>query len=176
MKFKLSLTVPSEAEVVAGLSVDADPGLARARTTLQHARVESDRARQQLVDAGVAIDHLKSDVAAGRRPIVDLEGALRSREALALTMPKHEQRAAAAAAEVERAAKDARQSVVAEASRRAAELQAVADQLAPVLEAIAIAESALDEMLLRLGERNGVKPVTWPQCLEDAGGMFTARQ
>lgn len=169
MNIKLRLSVPSEAEVIAGLSVDNAPALLRARGHADAAHADLARAIHRIVEASATVDRLRLDVPAGRGTAADLEAALRAQQAAALLVSGHQVRVTEADADVAAALEAARAAVIREASRRRDELQRTADELTPVLEALRDAERALDNIVVPLGQVAGVAPVTWPQCRNDQG-------
>jgi hypothetical protein len=175
MKFKCSINVPAPEEATADLDPTADAGLRLAHERVTKERGELTRAEGRLRDAGARADELARDVPAGRATVADLDNALRAKQTAALVMPGHQARVADAEAAESAAQKQARDRVIAEANRRGAELQAAADELAPVLTALIEAEAALDTVVLKLGGP-GVKAVTWPACANDEGRSIAAFQ
>jgi hypothetical protein len=176
MKFKLSGTVPTPAEVVAGSDPERDPAVIMAREALANLTREAAHAAVRLVDATARVDALKRDVPSGHASMTDLEAAIREQQAAALTLPSYQARVTDADKAVVAALVTAKATVIREAFRRAAELQDVADKIRPILEALAAAEAALDQVVIPLGASNGVAPVTWPASSEDAGAYRRARQ
>ena len=177
MKCKLELSVPSPEEILKGLCPDDDTGLKLARETAQNVRGELAHATQRLSDAGAIVSSTKAAVAGGRASTGDLEAALRSQSAAALVLPAYQRRAIEADSAIVVALTHAKASVVAEAGRRRDGLQATADKLAPGLNALRVAEEALDDLMSKImGQPACVTAVEWPCSLEHSAVISHGRQ
>jgi len=167
MKFKIAINVLTPEEARAGLTLDTDAGLRMVHEFVTRQRADLARADGQLRDATARVDMLAKDVPAGRATPADLDDALRAKQGAALTAPGFQARVTDAEAAVVQAKTQASARIIAEARRRGKALQDAADELTPVLLALSDAEAALDQVVLSLGDKHGIPPVTWPTCTED---------
>ena len=178
MKFgKLDFTIPTPAEIIAGLDVDADTGLKLAREVATNARRELAHATQRLEEAGARVADLKVKVPDGRAALGDLEAALREQAAAAMVLPGHQQRVIDAEKNITTALQRAKQAIVTEAGRRRDTLQAVADRVVPVLNALRDGEEALDDLMSKImGQPACVAAVEWPCSLEHSAVISHGKQ
>lgn len=169
-KFK----VPTPDEIVSGLDLATAAPVIAARQAVEAARQALDRARQQADAALRAIEPLRERVATQQAPVSALEDALRARDAHALVIPPHERRLADAEARLTVAQREATAAIIAEAERRRDELQAVADQVAPLLDHLKECEGRLDQAVRRVGA-SCVTALVWPDTLDTDYAIGGAR-
>lgn len=170
---KLSaVKIPEPADVTAGLTVDGDPGVTAARDARREREHEHERAKARATEAAQAVDRVRQGVTAGRLPVPELERAVVAATTAALLVGPAERAVADAGERVAAAEAAARKAIAAEAARRRDALQAIADQVAPVLTALLQAEIALNEAAIRATAwtnargigfaGKGVDAVCWP--------------
>lgn len=176
MRFKIAVTVFSPAEIVSGLDPEADGKVLMARAAAETARRASDDASRTSEQANARVAYLKAAVASGGSTVDDLQAALTAQAAAALVLPGFKTRVDQAATAIADAEKAARANVVREAGKRRDALQVVADELCPILEALRADEEALDTVVLKMGQGDGVKAVTWPLSVEAAAAIRHAHE
>ena len=148
MKKTLKLDLPTTDEITADLEqLTCYPALGKTEGRLAAAEAALSDARQRLEDATKVLDELPAKVSSGAATQADLERAVSTQRAEELMVPEHERALSDAQAALEEARRHARAATVEEARRRRDALQAVADELSPVLEELRDLELALQEAL-----------------------------
>ncbi len=163
---KLMKRVPTADQMTAGLRVADEPGVRMAQDALANANSEHRRAQQRLREASDTVARLPRAVAAGTDPVSSLETALAAERTAALLVPQYADRVTAAERALNTATAAATRMLIAETERRRDTLQAIADEISPMLEALRVAEFALDEARAALDGKS-VPALTWPQSVVD---------
>lgn len=168
MKFVLKLDVPDNS--ARGLEIDrVYPAWPDARAATAAAIQQLEKRRRLLAADEAEVARLPEEVQAGHVAPSVLESAIRRREMTALMVPADEAAVRNAEAHERRSHAAAIEALRAEVKRRYVPLQAIADQLGGVLDALRDAESAIDQELVRqqpitMGMVDGL---VWRSCVRD---------
>ena len=176
MRFKIgTLEIPSD--LTASLTIDGDNGIAKANDALSAASSGTADARERLDVSRRLVARLPADVEAGRAPAAALDDALRAVDAGRLRIEAADAKERSAQDAVARALELAHASLLDRATKRRDEMQAIADRLEPLLEALRNAAIAIDDTLRAATagslDRAGrpvqlvVNALTWSPCLRD---------
>lgn len=163
MKKTIKVDLPERAALAAAHVVRVAPAFA---ADLDDAERALRATRDRFGRVNARVEELRESVARGAAQPTALENALMERSAAALAIAPGEARVQQARATLAAAEQRAREAVVTEAGRWRDELQAVADQLAPVLEELRTLEAALDRAVVAAAPAlQGVPPLEWPSTL-----------
>jgi hypothetical protein len=123
-------------------------------------------AREAAAARLVDVERVRAAVTAGRAATADLERALTSRDAAALLVEPAAERMRATESALSAAKGSAVRRVLEDAAGFRAELQAIADDLAPVLEELRVLEQAIDTAVQAVKPSDSLQPaLTWPSAL-----------
>ncbi|HXF83147.1 MAG TPA: hypothetical protein VNN19_10385 [bacterium] len=160
MKTEIRLDLPSTGEIIRGLTpAEVHPAFAEAERRLKDAeqRLVDTEARRRASE--VTVDRLRRDVATGRAAVAELEAAIGTVRALALTIPALEREIEEAKAGRDAEWRKAQDKIQERVRHRAQHLKDVAARIAPVLEELRRLDVALGQMVDRDAVTVGV---TWP--------------
>jgi hypothetical protein len=177
MKYKIACELTDAEGIIHGLVLSEDGNVSAARTAKEQADRQLLNAEHRLHEATALVDRVKAAVPQGRATGTELHQAMQEQRACALVLPQHKRGVEVATAEIARAEIRARARIVEIAEQRWKELQAVADQVAPVLNRLRQLETALDEAVEKATRTTsaagtvlngqGIRALTWPASLED---------
>ena len=179
MAMKINIIIPSVDEVVAELDPEQAQAAVEAALKLEDSETAMREAREQLNQCSKRARELREQAPRGQASMADLEAALAAERAAAVAVPSHEERVREAGKALERAQAVAREASADEARRRASQLQRIADELAPALEALREAEHELQSTISSacsytkpIGNQDwpvkgpDLEPVSWPASLK----------
>jgi hypothetical protein len=163
-------TLPDEGVLANELVPLAD---ARWRSAVTSAEQRRDAITAESTALAITIDGLPRRIFAGEATERELEQAIARHRALALLLPEAERAIDAAKQALAAAELAERQRCLAKAQERRNELQAVVDELIPVLNAVKSLEGTLDQSVnqLALPGVSSVPGVEWPMSVSDEAWM-----
>jgi hypothetical protein len=164
-KFQHSLRCHEPADLADALAAHRTP-----QAVIVAQQIEAEAQRQleaKRAELGRTIDRVNACLRA-RDAADEYRDAMAAQRHATAQIPLLEQAAQAAAAAVARAREDAGRELVVRAEALRDELQAVANQLAPVLELLIECERRLDDEVRRVVPTfTGVRALDWPACVSD---------
>jgi chromosome segregation ATPase len=167
VKRTIKIDLPERNALAAAIAVAVDPKFA---ADLAAAERRLREGRDYQVACGRDIEQLRVAVARGAATYAALEAALNRATAAQLVIEAAERDVALASSASLDAAQAVKHQTYQRACRRRDELQAIADQIAPVLDELRDLERELDYHA-RAAVDKEVPPLSWPQSLVDEGGF-----
>ena len=169
MKFTVKLDLPTMEAITHGLEPHSVyPPLAAAEVAERERAQDLEAAQIAVTETIRRCERAAVDVREGRAAVAELSAAVQARHAAVLMLEPARDALRDATAHRERAEQLSRDRVLEVARERNRELEAAADKLAPVLQALKDLEAALDVAATREAGRGANLPdVTWPECLRD---------
>lgn len=163
MKKTIRVDLPERAAIAVALKPRIPSEATEAvRAAEKHLASAREAAAARVVD----VERVRAAVTAGRAVTADLSRALTGRDAAALLVEPAAERVRAAEAALSAAKENAVQRVLEDARGFRAELQAIADELVPVLEELRVLEQAVDTAVQSVKPSDPMLPaLTWPSSL-----------